>query len=472
MKNSISLTKAITLLIVSILIIFAGLLFVKAPAAIVLITAGIAAIILSLLWGFKWEDIENDIIDTLRKVLLPILIMFGVGMLIGAWMLAGTIPVIIYYGLLILKPSIFLVAAALACALMSLMTGTSWGTIGTIGVALMGVSIGFGIPPHYSAGAIVAGAYFGDKLSPLSDGTIMAAALTEVNIVEHIKHLMYTTIPCFVISLILYIILGFQLDEQVQNTKNIELIMSTLEANFNLSPILLLPPLIVLFLIFKQKPTLPVFGIGILLGCILAVFFQGRDLLEIANTLNNGFTDTTNVKIVNEMLQQGGLSSMYSTVAVIFAAALFGAPLRTSGVVQVILEKIVKVAKTGKTMMASCLSIHGLFYTITGSWYVSFSVFGPMLAPLYDKYGLHRKNLSRTLEDSGSAFGPAIPWSTTGVFIASTLNVPTGQFILYTPVVYLAVVFALIYIFTGFGIAKADPEVIKDNMKKEAVLHG
>lgn len=459
--------KASILLLVSIVVIFGGLMVVKAPSTIVLVAAGTTIIILSLFWGIKWDDIERDIFETLRKMLLPILILLAVGILIGAWMLSGTIPVIIYYGLLLLKPSIFLLVAALACTLMSLMTGTSWGTIGTVGVALMGVAIGLGIPPAYAAGAVVTGAFFGDKLSPLSETTIMAAAFTEVNLVEHIKHLWYTTIPGFVISLILYLILGFRLKEQANTSDNIQLIMSTLESHFNLNPILLLPPIIVLILIYKQKPTLPVFGIGILLGCVLAMVFQGSNLLEVASTLNNGFMANTNVKAVDEMLQQGGLSSMYSTVGILFAAAIFGSPMRSAGVIQVILDKITEVAKTGKTMMTSCLTLHGLFFTITGSFYVSFSVLGPMLAPLYDKYGLHRKNLGRTLEDTGSAFSPAIPWGITGAFVASTLNVSTGQFILYAPVIYLGVVFALLYIFTGFGIAKAESVEINNEVEIE-----
>lgn len=463
--RELSVMKATTLLLVSIAVIFGGLLVVKAPSTMVLGAAGITVIILSLLWGIKWEDIEKDIYDTLGKMLLPILILLAVGVLIGAWMLSGTIPVIIYYGLLLLKPSIFLLVVTIACTLMSLMTGTSWGTIGTVGVACMGVAIGLGIPPHYAAGAIVTGAFFGDKLSPLSETTIMAAAFTDVNLVEHIKHLLYTTIPGFVISLVLYAILGFQLNGKANNNEEINLILSTLETHFYLNPILLLPPIVVLYLIYKQKPTLPVFGIGILLGCVLAMVFQGSNLLEVANTMNDGFTAKTNIKVVDEMLQQGGLSSMYSTLGILFAAAIFGSPMRTAGVIQVILDKITELAKTGKAMMTSCLTLHSLFFIITGSFYVSFSVLGPMLAPLYDKYNLHRKNLGRTLEDTGSAFSPAVPWGITGAFVASTLNVSTGQFILYAPVIYLGVVFALIYIFTGYGIAKADPDQINKEVK-------
>ncbi|HEY9577226.1 MAG TPA: Na+/H+ antiporter NhaC [Pseudobacillus sp.] len=458
MAQTLSAKKAITLLVVSILILFGGIVFIKAPSTIVLIASGIAAITLSLLWGIKWDKIEKDIIENLRAMLIPILILLSVGMLIGAWMLSGTIPIIVYYGMTFLNPSIFLLVTALACAFMSVMAGTSWGTIGTVGVALMGVSAGLGIPLHYTAGAIVVGAIFGDKLSPLSDSTVMTSAVTDVNLVEHIRHLLYTTIPGFVISLILYFVLGFQFDGQSVNKENVNMILSTLDAHFNLNPILFLPPVVVLVLIYMRKPTLPVFGVGILLGCVISIIFQGRGILDIANVLNEGFTHATKVEVVDQILQRGGLSSMLETVALLIAAAVFGSPLQTAGVVGIILDGIKKLAKQSKSMMLSCLTLHGLFFTITGSYYVSYAVLGPMLKTLYDKYGLHRKNLSRTMEDTGTAFAPMIPWSVTGAFIVNTLGVPVKDYILYSPMVYLGVVFALIYIFTGYGIAKAVPD--------------
>lgn len=456
MERKLNATKAFILLLVSVLVVLAGIIFVKAPSTIVLITAGATVIILSVFWGIKWNDIEKDLIESLKAMLPAILILLGVGMLIGAWILSGTVPVMIYYGLKILSPPTFLFATAIICSLMSVFTGTSWGTISTVGIALMGVSTGLGIPLYYTAGAVVVGAIFGDKLSPLSDTTVMASAVSDVDIVDHIKHMLFTTIPGYVISLILYLVVGFQFGGGAIKGENYQLILSTLEGKFNLNPILILPPLVVLFLIYKRKPTLPVFAIGIILGALLAAIFQGSNLSAIANALNKGYTTTTNVKIVDSMLIRGGLSSMLGSVALIIAAACFGSPLRSCGVIQVLLDTIQKVAKSGKTFMASSLLTHAFLFMITGSYYVTFAVFGPMVKSMYDKFGLHRKNLSRTLEDTGTALAPMVPWSVTGVFCATTLNVPTGQFILYAPMLYLGIVFALIYIFTGFGIAKAD----------------
>ncbi|ASK64161.1 Na+/H+ antiporter NhaC [Virgibacillus phasianinus] len=466
MQQTLSPIKAFSLLFLSIAVVITGIVIIDAPTSIVLIAAGTLVIIFSLVWGIKWDDIEKDILASLHAMFKPILILLAVGMLIGSWLLSGTIPVLIYYGLMILTPAIFLFAAVFICSLMSIMAGTSWGTIGTVGVALMGISVGLGIPPSYTAGAIVVGAMFGDKLSPLSDTTVMASAVTDVPLVEHIKHMLYTTIPGYIISVILYIILGIQFSGQDINKENIDVIMSTLNEAFNLNLILILPPFIVLFLIFKRKPTLPVFGAGILLGCMLAVLFQGSGALEVANALNGGFTDSTGVKVVDEMLQRGGLNSMLETTALLIAAAFFGAPLRTSGVITVILEKIIEVTEQGKTMMMSSLTVHGLLFMITGSYYVTFAVLGPMLKTLYDQYGLHRKNLSRTMEDTGTTLSPLIPWGVTGAFCASTLQTPVSQYALYAPMTYLAIVFAIIYIFTGYGIAKA-PQSGKQNAYKE-----
>lgn len=460
MQETLSPLKAITLIAVSIAIVFGGIIFIDAESTIVLLAAGTALIILSLLWGVKWENIEKDLMDNLRAMFIPILILLAVGLMIGVWMLAGTIPIIVYYGLLLIQPSVFLFVACLACALMSVMAGTSWGTIGTIGVAFMGVSVGLDIPLQYTAGAVVVGALFGDKMSPLSDTTVMAAAVTDVNLVDHIKHMLYTTVPGLVISLILFLFLGFRFSGQVEDGQ-ITNILSTLEANFNLNPLLLLPPFVILYLIYRKKPTLPVFGVGILLGALLAGIFQGNGLSEIAIALNDGYTASTGVEVVDSMLQRGGLSSMLGTVALLIAAAIFGSPLRTAGVIDVILTGIQKLVKTGKGIMLSSLSLHTFLFIITGSYYVTFAVLGPMMKSMYDQYGLHRKNFSRTLEDSGTALAPLIPWSVTGAFIAGTLGVPTLQYAPFAPMLYLGIVFAIIYIFTGFGIAKAESSTAK-----------
>lgn len=440
--------------------VFGVLLFcikvVKSSTTITLLITGTALIIAALIMGSKWKDIEEDLYACLRAMFPSILILLSVGMLIGTWMISGTIPLMVYYGMKILSPGSFLVMACLICATMSIMAGTSWGTIGTVGVALMGVSTGLGVPLHYTAGAVVVGAIFGDKMSPLSDTTVMASGVSDVEVVDHIKHMLYTTLPGLILSLILYFILGLKFKEGHLGGENYELIMTTLQNSFNFNPVLLLPPVVVLVLIYLKKPTLPVFATGIILGAVLALVFQGSTMNEIANSLNKGFTASTGVGVVDKMVLRGGLKSMMGTVALLIAAGVLGAPLRTTGIIEFILEKIKKVAAKGSQMMAGTFLVHGLMFLITGSYYVTFAVIGPVVKPLFDKYGLDRKNLSRTLEDTGTALAPIVPWSITGAFIAGTLDVPTMAYFLYAPMTYLGMVFSLFYIFTGVAIARTD----------------
>lgn len=452
-QERISASKAIVLFVVSILIVLLGVLYAKVNSTIVLLTAGATCIAFCMAWGIKWADIERDILASISAMLPAILILLAVGLLVGVWIACGTVPLMIYYGLKTLTPSVFLVVTLLLCTIMSVCMGTSWGTIGTVGVALMGVSAGLEIPLAYTAGAIVTGAIFGDKLSPLSDTTVMASAVSGVDIVDHIKYMLWTTLPPYLLSLLLYFFLGTHAAGHTFSGEQVGLIIDTLEKNFNMNPILLLPPIAVLGLILMKKPALPVFAFGVLLGVFFAFVVQGHNVQVIATALYKGYGVSSNVEIVDKMLLRGGLSSMFSTHGLLFAAAIFGAPLRTAGVVTILLEQISKYAKTSKSMQMLAFGIHALFFSITGSYYVTFAVLAPMLRPLYDHYGLNRTNLSRMLEDSGTAFAPIVPWSVTGAFCASTLGVSTGQYILYAPLTYLGMAFLVFYNLTGFKIA-------------------
>lgn len=467
MANSITVSKAVTLLLISLFIVIGGVVFIKAPTVIVLITGGAATIALSLLWGTKWKELENNLLDTLRMLMIPILILLAVGMLIGSWVMSGTLPLLMSYGLSLLNPTIFLLVVALCCTLMSIMTGTSWGTIGTLGIVFMGIAVGFGIPIPYAAGAIIVGAFFGDKMSPLSDSVITSSAFTGVDIVEHIKHMLYTTIPGYIISLALFLFLGLRMTGSTYQSSNVEQIISTLESNFNLNPILLLPPIVVLFLLLKRAPTLPALGVGVFFGCVLAAVFQNIGLSDMANILRDGFTIQTDIKVVNEMLSQGGLSSMLGTASIMIGAAIFSSPLMTAGVFQLIMDKFVSLIKDAKVMMTTSLLLNLFFVILTGTYAAAYALFGPLFAPLYEKYGLHRKNLSRTLEDTGTAFAPVVPWGMTAVFIEGTLHIKPFDYILYAPMIYTGIIFALIYIFTGYGIAKLDTIQNKKEGNKE-----
>ena len=464
MEKKISDKKAMAILLFTVVFFFLGILVVKANTTVMLISAGSLTICLAMFSGVKWEELNDDICQNISIFIPGILVIMAVGMLIGAWVISGTIPLMIFYGLKMLSPSWFLVTTLLICIVISITTGTSWGTIGTVGVALMGVSGGLGIPLPYTAGAIVSGAIFGDKLSPLSDSTILASAVSNVYIYDHMKYMLLTTIPSMVFALVLYWFLGRGASGIIEG-EQLNTILTTIEKNFSLNPVLILPPVTVLLLVTMQKPALPTFAAGIFTAAILAVIVQDVSLKDVSNVIYSGYNKTTDVEIVDKMILRGGLKSMLGTAAIPLAAAVFGAPLKTIGVIDILVRFVRETAKTGKVFQLGMFFVHSFLYLITGSYYVTFSVFGPSVRSLYNEFGLHRANLSRLLEDTGTAFAPVIPWSVTGAFCAGTLNVPTFDYILYAPITYGAQICLLLCIVFDFRIAGKDDEITKQGVR-------
>lgn len=350
-KNSYLPPALILICAVAALITMVGV--IKCNVAVSLMIVGIITIFLAQATGAKWETISVNIGEAINTVYIGVFIMMLVGMLIGSWMAAGTVPMLMYYGLKWLSPSIFLVATCILCSLMSIMTGTSWGTIGTMGIALIGVAKGLGVNEMYTIGAVVTGALIGDKMSPLSDTTILAPTVSGTDIYKHIVSMLYTTAPAFVISIILYAILGINHTGSSVVTESYTEIMDTLSANFNMSILSLVPPILVVVLILLKKPSIPTFGIGILAGGIVAALIQGRGFQEIVSICAKGFSADTGSEIVNSMVNRGGLLNMMSTIAVIIAAALFSGALKSCGVFDMLCDLIKKVAKGRKSVLAS-----------------------------------------------------------------------------------------------------------------------
>ncbi len=464
MQKKISKSRTMGILALTAVIFFAGILFVKAPSAIVLFASGTVAMALAMMSGVQWDELHDGLCKSISAFIPAILIILSVGMLIGAWVISGTIPLMIYYGLKILTPSWFLIAALLICTVMSVTTGTSWGTIGTVGIALMGISVGLGIPVAYTAGAVVMGAIFGDKLSPLSDTTVLASAVSEVYIFDHVKYMLWTTIPPYLAGIVLYWFLGAGAAGSVES-EQLSLILSTLEKTFSLNPVLLFPPIVVLILVIMKKPVLPIFAAGIIVAVFLAYLVQKVNLKDISLALFNGYTKSTGIPIVDNMLLRGGIKSMAATVVLPIAAAVFGVPLQKIGVIDILIEYVRKIAKTSKAFLAGMFFVHSFLFMITSSYYVTFAAFGPMIRPVYDDLKLHRANLSRMLEDTGTAFAPIIPWSVTGAFIVSTLNVPTLDFALYAPITYGGMICELAYILFNFKIATSETVITQEGTK-------
>lgn len=446
--------QALSMLVVGIAIILFGLMVLKVNNRIVLAVDGVVMCCMAVCFGIKYDDLQKGIKDTVTSMIVAMLILLAVGTLVAVWMLSGTVPFMIYYGMKIITPSLFLPVACILCTLMSCMAGTSWGTLATVGIACMGVAQGLGVPMGAAAGAVCVGAFFGDKISPLSDSPVITSTVTGVPLVEGIMHALISTGPAYLISLVFFLVYGMRYGGGTIGGEVYNDIITTVSANFNLSPIVLIPVVVVIVLLVMNKPTLPTFAAGIGVGALIAIFLQGSNLATLMSTMYGGFSGNSGSSVVDSMLNRGGFSSMGSTIILLIAAAIFGAPLRTAGVVDVLLVYVKKWAKTSKSMAFGVLVLHTVFFCITGAYYVSYPVVGDMTKDLFPEYDLDKKNLMRIMLDTGTGLAPLIPWSTTGSYTATTLGVATMSFAAFAPMLWLSIVLSAFYAITGIGMAK------------------
>ena len=441
------------------------------PNQIVLTLGAAIAAIVAIQNGHRWADILEAIVDGISTSMNAVLILLSVGGLIGTWLMAGTVPSLIYYGLEILNPQWFYVAACLICAIAALSTGSSWTVAGTLGVALIGVSLGLGLSPAIAAGAIISGAYFGDKMSPLSDTTNLAPAVAQTDLFTHIKHMTWTTTPSFVIALVLFTIVGLGADVNA-DSEALTLLSTTLQDSFNITPLALLPLLVVFTMAFRKVPPLPTILFGALFGGFMALVLQPEVVLEFSDSpdlnrglamtkgvwlaLANGYVSTTGVPEVDDLLTRGGMSGMLVTIWLILTAMAYGAVLEHSGMLMRLIQSALKAAKTTgslfMTVVLSCIGIN----IVTADQYIAIVLPGKMFKAEFQRRGLKPKNLSRVIEDSGTLTSPLVPWNTCGAYMAATLGVAT---LAYLPFVFFNLInpfISIIYGFTGFTIEHMD----------------
>lgn len=426
----------------------------RIKAQVLLVSAAFITACLGTYLKFSWKEMESGIVESIRKALPAILIMLSVGVLVATWIAAGTIPMIIYYGLKLISPKFFLVTACFVCTLTSLACGTSWGTIGTLGVAFIGIAMGLGIPLGPAAGAIVAGAYFGDKMSPLSDIPNLAVVAAGSNLFDHIKHMFWSGIPAWLIGLVIYFFVGLQYGNREFDQESINLITSTIKQNFNFNLLLLIPIIIVFFFAFTKKPTIPGMIISSAVAAALAVIFQKTSLVEVAQAMNSGYVGNTGLEAVDQLISRGGLMSMMETQLVAFTAFSFGGIMQKTGMLAVILEKIMKFAKKVSSLVLTTIGTAILTALITGSSYLAMIIPAELLSDAFKKKGLAAKNLSRIIEESGGIIVPLIPWSMAGVYVMGTLGITSFSYIFWSFANYLAVIILAIFGFTGFTMAK------------------
>lgn len=407
----------------------------------------IAATVAITRLGYTWQDIEEGIISSISGTMQAIIILGIIGMIIGTWILGGIVPTLIFYGLKILSPGVFLVAACLLCCVVSLATGSSWTTAGTVGIALMGVAAGLGIPAPMAAGAIISGAYFGDKMSPLSDTTNLAPAMAGANLFDHIRHMVYTTGASLVIALIGFAILGFRFAGTTLDVSKIEAITDLMSKTFTITPVLLLVPIIVIVMVAKKVPAIPGLFIGVLLGGVAAILTQGASIASVMDSMQNGIVSETGNKVLDTLLTRGGYQSMMYTISLILAALAFGGTLEKTGMLESLAKRVLKYAKSTGSLVTATVFTSIFTNVLAGDQYLSIVLPGKMYKEEFHKRGLAPRNLSRCLEDAGTLTSPLVPWNTCGSTMSTYLGVATIE---YLPYCFLNLVNPFVSIFFGF----------------------
>lgn len=446
-KPRIGLVVSLVPVLFVVCTLFLAIYVFQQDAHIPLVLGSAVASIIAVFYKYTWEDIKDGMLKGIQLAMGAMLILMVIGTMIGTWLLAGIVPSMIYYGLQILSPGVFLIATLIICSIISLGTGSSWSTVATVGVALIAVGEGLGIPHYIVGGAIISGSYFGDKMSPLSDTTNLAPACAGTDVFSHIRHMLFTTGPSYIITIIIYAFIGTSYADGTLDTENINSILNTIDANFYISPILLIAPVLVIIMVVLKIPPLPALLTGSIIGGIMAIIFQSSSLANVFLVAQNGFTIQTELSSVNELLSGGGLLGMMKTVALIICALSFGGIMEKTGMLSTIAASLLtRVKRTGSlvaTTIFSCISMN----IISADQYMSIVIPGRMYKAAFDKKGLHPKNLSRALEDSATLTSPLIPWNTCGAFMWATLGVYP---LLYLPYAFFNLINPLISLFYGY----------------------
>jgi len=434
-----------------------------------LLFAAATAAIVGVKFGAKWKTILDGISKSISSTTPSLIILLLIGALAGTWLLSGIVPAMIYYGLQILNPTIFLFATAIITAIVSLATGSSWSTIATIGIALLGIGQALGFPTGLIGGAIISGAYFGDKMSPLSDTTNLAPAMAGTDLFTHIKYMMYTTIPSFAITLIIFLIIGFTYT--TSGTQNISELLTAISNSFNVSGWLFLVPVLIIALIIKKIPAIPALLAGTLLGGIFAIIFQPEVVMSITNAqslnlssaymavinaMGGDISITTENEMINKLLSTSGMAGMLNTIWLIICAMIFGGAMEATGLLKRVAEPIIEYADSTGSLIATTAGTC-IFFNITASdQYLSIVVPGRMFTDTYKEKGLAPENLSRTLEDSGTVTSVLIPWNTCGATQSAVLGVATFAYLPFCFFNLISPLMTIAYGYLGIKIKKLE----------------
>lgn len=419
-----------------------------------------------------FRELSKSMVEKISSGIEVFLIVLLIGSTIGTWIACGTVPLIIYYGLEIFSPQYFLVSVLGICSILSIITGSSWTTVGTLGIAFMGVGEGLGINPAMTAGAVICGSFFGDKQSPMSDSTNYAAAVAETDLYKHCRSMLYTTGPTMIVIAVIFTFLGFN-HSAGSDTSVIEKLTAQLDAAFYLDPVLFLPLIVMVVMIVKKVPAIPTMMVAAVVGLIFAVVFQGAALVDVCKYFYSGFVGTTGDAAIDRLLTRGGMTSMYFTIGIMIWSLAMAGMMSRVGIIDAIMRKAQSITETPPRLVASHLVSGYVLTAISADIYLSMILPAKAFGQKYDELGLDRSVLSRTCEDGSTIVAPLIPWTTSAVFSATTRGVATMSYLPYYFLGYLNIIFVMLCAFSGFGMLKAASAREEENdedVEKETVV--
>jgi Na+:H+ antiporter, NhaC family len=444
-KNTFQFKEAVSILFLILAIIFTSLFVLKTEPHLALLNCLVVVASLGLIKRYTWKELETGMIKGIQSGIQPIIVLALIGILIGAWMSSGTIPTVMVYALTVINPNYLLITSLFSCMVISSLVGSSFTTVSTVGVALMGAGIAIGIPAPWVAGAIICGACFGDKMSPMSDTTNFASGVSSVELFTHIRHMTKTTIPSILITTLIFFIIGRITPIHSASLSEMTNMINIIETHVQISSLTLLSPVLVIILAIRKVPVVPALIVGIITAGITAIGFQGVKLSEFLHVLQYGTTFTIENAQVLNMMNRGGLQSMMWSISLILIAFAFGGLLDMLNIIPTLLNGLIERVKTkGQLILSTAASSFGV-NLLTGEQYLSILIPGQSFKGIYDKMKLERKYLSRTLEDAGTLINPLIPWGVSGAFFAQTLGVPVIAFLPFAFFLYLSPFFSILF---------------------------
>lgn len=458
--------EALFVFVFLIAIMFISIIYFEVDPHMPMFIGVIVAALMALRLGYRWKSIESYMINGITQALQSVIILAIIGILIGVWIVSGVVPTMISYGLRILSPGFFLPATLIITSITALATGTSWGTMGTMGIALMGIATGLGIPAPITAGAVISGAYFGDKMSPLSDTTNLAPAMSGTDVFSHIKFMMLPTMIAYGISFVFFSVMGMRNGAGASDMSAVTSIQAGIASVFQVNPILLLPPLIVILSIARKMPAIPGITLGILSAAVLGPIFQHVNFGDLLSAGFSGYESATGIEAIDKLLSSGGLENMMYSISLTLIAMMFGGIAEKTGILGALLHAVLRFVKTDGGLVTATVGSCVFSNATMPEQYISLVVPGRMFNQAYTEKGLHPKTLSAALEGGGTVTSALIPWNTCGAFIRNTLGVSTGAYAPFAIFNYTMPLVTIILAYLGPAIFKMTPEQREQKLKE------